>query len=84
MKSALVASLAIAMLAFAPAANAAGISDCVHMAKQVADAISTAQPGQATNDARDQASAGRSFCASQMYAQGVAHYTQALKLLGKG
>ncbi len=74
-----------AALAFAPAANAASasLSDCVHMAKQVTEAIDAAQPGSSVDQARQQANAGRSYCASSMYAQGVAHYSKALQLLGK-
>jgi len=72
-----------ASLAFAPLASASGISDCVHMAKQVSSAIASAQPGKATDDAREQADAGRSYCATSLYAQGVAHYSKALQLLGK-
>ena len=83
MKSAAFA-VAAAMLAFAPMANAAGLTDCVHMAKQVSQAMDSAQPGKSTDDARQQANAGRSYCAAQMYAQGVAHYAKALQLLGKG
>ncbi|MDE2183397.1 MAG: hypothetical protein KGJ78_10295 [Alphaproteobacteria bacterium] len=85
MKSAAFAAIAIvsASFALAPAANAAGISDCVHLAKQVSEAISVAQPGKATDDARAEASAARSFCAAAMYTQGVARYSKALQLLGK-
>ena len=70
-------------LAFAPMASASGISDCVHMAKQVSSAIESAQPGKATDDARQQADVARSYCATSLYAQGVAHYNKALQLLGK-
>jgi hypothetical protein len=74
-----------ATFAFAPAASAADahMSDCIHLAKQVSQAIDSAQPGQAADQARQQANAGRSYCASSMYAQGVAHYSKALQLLGK-
>jgi len=72
-----------AAFALAPAAGAAGLTDCVHMAKEVSQALSTAQPGNTTDAARDQANAGRSYCTSSMYAQGVAHYSKALQLLGK-
>jgi hypothetical protein len=72
-----------ASLAFAPAASAASMGDCVHLAKEVAAAINSAQPGKATEDARAQANAGRSYCASSMYSQGVASYSKALELLGK-
>lgn len=78
------AALVIATLAIAPAAQAAGLSECISMAKQVSAALESAQPGNNTAAAKDQAAAGRSFCASQMYTQGVAHYSRALQLLGKG
>jgi hypothetical protein len=69
--------------AFAPAANAAGLSDCVQMAKQVTQALNEAQPGQAKDDASTNYSAGRTLCLSSMYDKGVARYAQALRLLGK-
>ena len=77
--------IAAAVLAFSPAANAADakLRDCIQMAKQVSQALETAQPGQTTDAARANASAGRSYCNSSMYAQGVAHYAKALQLLGK-
>ena len=79
------ALVALSTLALAPAANAADarLTDCVHMAKQVSAALEAAQPGSSTDAARQQASAGRSYCGSQMYAMGVAHYSKALQLLGK-
>lgn len=79
------ALVALTTLAFVPAANAADarLTDCVQLAKQVSVALDTAQPGTSTDAARQQATAGRAFCASQMYAQGVARYTKALQLLGK-
>jgi hypothetical protein len=77
--------IAAAVLAFSPAANAADarLRDCIQMAKHVSQALETAQPGQSTDAARAQASAGRSYCNVSMYAQGVARYTKALQLLGK-
>lgn len=77
------AILALTSLAIAPAANAANLTDCVKMAKQVATALETAQPGDDTAKARTMASAGRMYCSSSMYAQGVAQYTKALQVLGK-
>jgi hypothetical protein len=79
------ALIALSTLAFAPAANAsdARLTDCVQIAKQVTAALETAQPGTSTDAARQQASMGRSYCGTQMYAQGVAHYSKALQLLGK-
>ena len=79
------ALVALSTLAFVPAANAADarLTDCVQLSKQVSVALEAAQPGNSTAAARQQASVGRTFCGSQMYAQGVAHYTKALQLLGK-
>jgi hypothetical protein len=80
------ALLAVATLTLAPVAYAADarLTDCITMAKQVSAALSSAQTGTTTDEAKTQAAAGRSYCASQMYAQGVAHYSRALQLLGKG
>ncbi len=77
------AVLALSSLAVAPAANAANLTDCVKMAKQVAAALETAQPGDNTAKARSMENAGRMYCSSSMYAQGIAQYTRALQLLGK-
>ncbi len=76
---------ALSTLAFIPAANAADarLTDCVQLAKQVSVALEAAQPGTSTDAARQQAATARSCCGTQMYAQGVAHYTKALQLLGK-
>jgi len=84
-KSAASALALCAALGFATAANAADAraSDCIHMAKQVSAALNTAPQGKAVEDARDQAQTARQYCASTMYAQGVAHYSKALELLGK-
>jgi hypothetical protein len=79
------ALVALSAIALAPAANAsdARLTDCVQMAKQVSAALESAQPGTSTDAARQQANVGRSYCGSQMYTQGVAHYSKALQLLGK-
>ena len=78
MKFATRAMLAATCAAFllAPAASAAGLSDCIQLGKKAAEALAVAQ----TNDTTE---AGRSYCASSQYAQGVARYTKALQLLGK-
>jgi hypothetical protein len=79
-------ALTAATLALTPVANAADarISDFIAMGKQVSAALESAQPSPATDQARAQANAGRAFCASSMYAHGVARYSKALQLLGKG
>ena len=77
------AALTLATLAITPAANAASLSECISMGKRVAAALESAQPGDTTDQARNQQVAGRSYCLSARYAEGVAHYTKALQLLGK-
>jgi hypothetical protein len=75
---------ACAAIALATAANAAGPSDCVKLSKQTADAIATSQSGRAQDQARSLASVASTYCATSMYAQGVARYNQALQILAKG
>jgi hypothetical protein len=81
-----ITALTLAALAFAPMAHAADgkLVDCIKLGKQVSSALDTAQPGTSTEAARTMAASGRTYCASAMYAQGVASYSRALQLLGKG
>jgi hypothetical protein len=72
-----------AAFAMAPAANASGVINCIQLGKKASEALTAAQPGQATDAARTEAAAARAYCASSMYAQGAARYTKALQLLGK-
>lgn len=83
MKFTLIAA-AVAAILMAPVASAAGLSDCIQLSKKTAEALAAAQPGENTDAARQHAQAARSFCATSQYAQGVARYTKALQLLGKG
>jgi hypothetical protein len=73
-----------AAFALAPAASASGLNECIQMSKKAAEALTAAQPSDTTDAAKAQVLAGRSYCASSMYAQGVARYAKALQLLGKG
>lgn len=73
-----------AAIVLAPAASAASLTDCIHMSKKAVEALNAAQPGTPTDAAKAEVQAGRTYCASQMYAQGVARYAKALQLLGKG
>jgi hypothetical protein len=73
-----------AAFALAPAASASGLNECIQMSKKAAEALTTAQPSETTEAAKAQVVAGRSYCASSMYVQGVARYAKALQLLGKG
>ena len=85
MKFATRAMLAATCAAFllAPAASAAGLSDCIQLGKKAAEALAVAQTNDATEAARQNAQAGSSYCATSQYAQGIARYTKALQLLGK-
>lgn len=83
MKFVTIAAVCAAFL-MAPAASAAGLSDCIQMNKKATEALTTAQPSDTTDAAKAQVIAGRSYCASSMYVQGVARYARALQLLGKG
>ncbi len=86
MKFATRAAIAVVCAAFAlaPAASASGLNECIQMSKKAAEALNSAQPGDATDAARAQVQAARTYCASSMYSQGVARYAKALQLLGKG
>ena len=77
------AALTLATLAITPAANAASLSECISMGKRVAAALESAQPGETTDQARNQQAAGREYCLTSMYKEGVEHYSKALQLLGK-
>lgn len=65
-------------------ASAAGLNDCVQMSKQVTEALNTAPATSNLSAARNEVHSAKLFCATGMYAQGVARYTKALQLLGKG
>ncbi len=72
-----------AAFVLAPAASAAGLSDCIQLGKKAAEALAPDQTNDTTQAARANAQAGRSYCASSQYTQGVARYAKALELLGK-
>jgi 6-phosphogluconate dehydrogenase len=66
----------------ATVANAATVSDCLHAAREVRQAISHNQNSSEINDAKRQARTGLQYCNRGFYKRGTAHYAQALKLLG--
>jgi len=76
-------AVAVAALVLAPTAGAASQNDCVQMGKEVAQALNAAPAGTNMAEARNDAAQGQLFCATGMYAQGVARYAKALELLGK-
>jgi len=79
------AAVMLATLAVAPAANAAEarLADCNKIDKQVAAALESAPPGNATEQARQERDAGHNYCTMGLYPAGVARYAKALQLLGK-
>lgn len=80
-----VMTVLVAGIGFAAAAGAADakMNDCVHMAKQVSVALETAQPSEATDQAKDLARNARAYCSISKFDNGVALYSKALTLLGK-
>lgn len=73
----------LAMFAMsATAANASGLTDCLHSAKNVRTAIAQNQDSPKLDDAQRQQRYGLEFCNRGFYKKGMAHYAQALKMLG--
>jgi hypothetical protein len=62
-----------------PGANQSG---CVKLADEVRDALSSNQQSQSYQAALKEKGYGRDFCTNGFYKQGVAHYAEALKILG--
>jgi hypothetical protein len=85
MKNVTIASMLVASLGFASVALAAnsGPAGCIQKQKEFAVAVESAQPGAATDQAREVARSARSFCSSAYYDRGVSLYNKALALLGK-
>ncbi len=78
--AALCASAAIATTAFAQEPyNTIG---CLHLSKQVSDALAANAQSPNFKAASDEEKAGRQFCMSGVYNIGMDHYSKALDLLG--
>ena len=77
------AALSLGLAAGASAAFAADPSeaDCHQLDSQVRTALTSNQSGNRDQAERERAQ-GRQFCTNGYYRVGIAHYTQALKLLG--
>ena len=75
---------ACAAFVLAPAASAASLADCIQLGKKTTEALAAAQTNDTTDAARAKARDGKNLCSIALYAQGVANYTKALQLLGKG
>lgn len=72
-----------ASLAFGTmAANAASMSDCLKMGKDVRTALANHKDAAHANQARRQQRYGLEFCNSGFYKRGLQHYKQALHILG--
>lgn len=66
----------------ATAANAATVSDCLHSAREVRQAIAHNQNSPKLDDAQRQQRYGLEYCNRGFYKRGTAHYSAALNLLG--
>lgn len=79
-------AIALAGAVISSAASAqepASMAGCLHMSKQVNSALASNQQSPSYTQARDAQKVGQEFCASGMYARGVASYEQALSELGQ-
>lgn len=81
-----VAAICASAVLFAMPATAATakLSDCLHSASQVREAIAKNQDSPTLGDAQRQQRYGLEFCNGGFYGKGTAHYAEALKLLGAG
>jgi len=69
--------------AVASAQEAANLSGCLHMSKEVQSAFAGAQQSQSYDAAREAQKAGQEFCSAGFYARGIASYRDALTDLGQ-
>ena len=72
-------ALAVTGVAAAEPANTLG---CLHMSKQVSTALDANQSSPNYQSARSELYAGKQFCLSGLYSDGMSRYANALKLLG--
>jgi hypothetical protein len=82
-----VASLAFAatgMVCNAAAAQETGLVGCIHMGKQLSQALDANAQSPNYDDAHDLKLSGSEFCRTGLYALGLQRYTRALELLGTG
>jgi hypothetical protein len=81
-------AVAVLVLGFTGAVSTAaiaqetGVSDCLHMQKQVSQALDANQQSPNVGDARDLERTGSQFCQAGFYDQGVKRFARALELLG--
>ncbi len=72
-------SLAAAGMAVAQPANTVG---CIHLSKQVSDALDAHASSDNYKAARDEQSVGQRACLDGRYSVGISHYSKALEMLG--
>jgi hypothetical protein len=80
-----VGSLALvsgAFLSSGALAEEQGVTGCLHMQKQVSQALDSNQQSANYYDANALKRAGQEFCTAGLYTQGLARYAKALQLLG--
>ncbi|HEX3429863.1 MAG TPA: hypothetical protein VHT03_03175 [Rhizomicrobium sp.] len=76
-------SLGAATLSLPAGAEQTGnLSSCVKLAGEVNQALASNSQSPSYDAAAKEKSYGRDYCATGLYAQGVTHYAEALKLLG--
>ena len=66
----------------AGAEESGNLSACVKLAGEVNQALASNAQSPSYDAAAEEKTYGRDYCATGLYAQGVTHYAQALKLLG--
>jgi len=72
-------ALAVSGVSAAEPANTLG---CLHMSKQVSSALDANQQSANFQTAKSELDAGKQFCMSGLYTEGMARYAHALQLLG--
>jgi len=76
-------SLGIAAFTLPAGAEQTGnLSTCVKLADEVNQALAANSQSSSYNDATKEKGYGRDYCNAGLYAQGITHYADALKLLG--
>lgn len=81
--STLALSLGAAALSVPAGAEETGnLSSCVKLASEVNQALASSSQSPSHDAAVKEKGYGRDYCGTGLYAQGVTHYAEALKLLG--
>jgi hypothetical protein len=73
----------LGLLSTGAMAEEANLTGCLHMQKQVAQALDSGQQSPSYKDASDLQRSASQFCQAGLYQQGLTRYAKALQLLGK-